>query len=161
MTARREHPRPGLVPLLLAGACLLGVLWLWALPGFRVQGATPFGETARLELSAGDHTVYADTAAAWGEVRCEGTGPDGEDVGLRVSMSQQDLRVPRHWRAQSSFASDAGGVTLTCRSDGTTTDGTFAVGPSVDVPQAALGTVLLVAAVVLGVTGIARARRRP
>ncbi|MFE6237109.1 hypothetical protein [Cellulosimicrobium sp. NPDC057862] len=161
MTGRRTGPRPGLVPLVLAGLCLLGVLWLWVLPGFRVQAATPFGETARVELTAGDHTVYADTGAAWSEVRCEGTGPDGEDVGLRVSMSQQDLRVPRHWRAQSSFASDAGSVTLTCRSEGTTTDGTFAVGPSVDLSQAALGTVLLVAAVVLGVVGTARARRRP
>ncbi|ARU50585.1 hypothetical protein CBR64_02830 [Cellulosimicrobium cellulans] len=161
MTARRARPRPGLVPLLLAGACLLGVLWLWVLPGFRVQGATPFGETARVELAAGDHTVYADSPADWGDVRCEGAGPGGEDVVLRVSMSQQDLRVPRHWRAQSSFASDAGTVRLTCRSEGTTTAGTFAVGPSVDLLQSALGTVLLVAAVVLGVVGTARVRRRP
>lgn len=161
MSGRRTGPRPGLVPLVLAGACLLGVLWLWLLPGFRVQAATPFGETARVELSVGDHTVYADTDAAWSEVRCEGTGPDGEDVGLRVSMSQQDLLVPRHWRAQSSFASDAGTVTLTCRSQGTTTVGTFAVGPSVDLPQAAFGTVLFAAAVMLGIVAIARARRRP
>ncbi|MFB7889037.1 hypothetical protein ACFVSK_16865 [Cellulosimicrobium cellulans] len=160
MTGRRTGPRPGLVPLVLAVACLLGVVWLWVLPGFRVQAATPFGETVRVELAAGDHTVYADTGAAWSEVRCEGTGPDGEDVGLRVSMSQQDLLVPRHWRAQSSFTSDAGTVTLTCRSEGTAAGGTFAVGPSVDLLQAALGTVLLAAAVILGIVGIARARRR-
>ncbi|GED09731.1 hypothetical protein [Cellulosimicrobium cellulans] len=161
MTGRRTGPRRGLVPLAIAGACLLGVLWLWVLPGFRVEAATPFGETVRVVLTAGEHTVYADTGAAWSEVRCEGTGPDGEDVGLRVSMSQQDLRVPRHWRAESSFARDAGTVTLTCRSEGTTTGGTFAVGPSVDLPQAVFGTVLLAAAVILGIVGIARARRRP
>ncbi|QJW36036.1 hypothetical protein [Cellulosimicrobium protaetiae] len=159
MTARRDRPRPGLVPLLLAGACLLGVLWLWVLPGLQVQGTTPLGGTADVEVAAGNHTVYADTAAAWSEVRCEGTGPDGDDVGLRVSMSQQDLRVPRHWRAQSSFASDAGTVSLACWSEGTTTDGTFAVGPSLDLGQAALGTVLLVAALVLGVVGTVRVRR--
>jgi hypothetical protein len=158
--ARRVSRRRGLVPLLLAGACLLGVLWLWVLPGFQVHGETALGETAHLELGAGDHTVYADSPVRWADVRCEGVGPDGEELGLRVSMSQQDLRVPRHWRAQASFVGEAGAVSLTCRAEGTTAEGTFGVGPSVDLPRLALGTVLLLAAVALGAVGIVRTRRR-